>query len=238
MTRACAWYIPQRTGAWCAALVLVLAGCTTGSRSPGQGSSTFTALCADIDNSYECAQAIERHQLRESANAGRVARRGGALHVQLQDGRSVTVADTSPDEESAAKYSFREYLSEIGYFLLHRQLYEGEEYVMLHHRTGQMFAVPNVPVISPDGARVVTTFPGLSGGYSPNAVQIWLLAPDGLVEEYAIHPRDWEPTGATWVDGSTIRLETRTHAPGGDEIRLQSMELKLRDGKWIIPSVP
>gem|GEM_PF-2340465 len=149
-----------------------------------------------------------------------------------------TVADTSPDEESAAKYSFREYLSEIGYFLLHRQLYEGEEYVMLHHRTGQMFAVPNVPVISPDRARLVTTFPGLSGGYSPNAVQIWFLAPDGLVEEYAIHPRDWEPTGATWVDGSTIRLETRTHAPGGDEIRLQSMELKLRDGKWIIPSVP
>ena len=89
-----------------------------------------------------------------------------------------------------------------------------------------------------DGRLVCRARIGAGRLYSPNAVQIWLLAPDGLVEEYAIHPRDWEPTGATWVDGSTIRLETRTHAPGGDEIRLQSMELKLRDGKWIIPSVP
>lgn len=225
-----------RTVAWSAALALALVGCTRAQeRSPRQSDEQLAALCADIQNSYECAQAVERHQLQKPVLARQVARKGKALHLQLRDGKNLTVADTQPaDEASIVKYSFRDYLSEIGYFLLHRQYYEGEEYVMLQDQTGKMFPLPNVPVVSPDKSRLATTFAGLSGGYSPNTVEIWLLTPAGLAQEFTTHPRDWEPTGAVWVDNATIRLTTRT-PPGADgNIRTQTVELKLRENKWML----
>lgn len=207
--------------------------------SPRQSNEQLAALCADIQNSYECAQAVERHQLKKPEYAGRAARNDKALRLQLRDGKSVTVTDSQPaDEASVIKYSFRDYLSEIGYFVLHRQYYEGEEYVMLHDQTGKMFPLPSVPIISPDKSRVVTTFPGLSGGYSPNAVQIWRVTPAGLVQEYAAHPRAWEPTDAVWVDNATIRLTTRTF-PGTDgTIRTRTVEMKLRENKWVLGEPP
>lgn len=217
--------------AWCAAFALALAGCTT-AREPAarESGEQLAALCAEIQNSYECAQAIEAHQLQKPEYARRVARKDAELRLQLGDGKTVTVADVQPaDEVSVVKHSFRDYLGEIGYFMLHRQYYEGEEYVLLHDRTGKMFPLPSPPVISPDRSRLVTTFPGLSGGYSPNIVQIWRVTPDGLIEEFTIHPRDWEPVGASWIDSGTIRLQTRLLV--GDEEK--TLTLKLRDGKWI-----
>jgi hypothetical protein len=69
-------------------------------------------LCAGIDNSYECAQAIERHQLQKSENGRRAMRDGEQLRLKLRSGRWQTIKDHKKgnDEASVVKYSFREYI--------------------------------------------------------------------------------------------------------------------------------
>jgi hypothetical protein len=217
-------------------LAVVLAGCSTarvGSPAPRQ--DDLAALCANIDNSYECAQAIERHQLKKSDLARQATRNGKTLRLQLSDGKSVAVTDSQPgDETSIVKYSFRDHLHAVGYYLLHRQYYEGEDYVMVHDRTGQTFPLPGVPVISPDKARLVTALAGLSGGYGPNTVQVWRFGPAGLTREFATEPKEWEATGATWSNNSTIRLETRTVAAGDATPRTRTVTLRLRDNAWTV----
>jgi hypothetical protein len=118
--------------------------------------------------------------------------------------------------------------------VLHRQYYEGDDYVMLHDQTGQTFPLPGVPIISPDQARLVTTFAGLSGGYGDNTVQVWRIAPAGLTREFTTEPKEWEATGATWSDSSTIRLETRTPPAGDGTVRTRTVTLRLRDNAWTL----
>jgi hypothetical protein len=190
-------------------------------------------LCSGIDNSLECAQEIERYQLKKPEIARRVKRSGGELILQLRGGRSLSVRDEQrPDDQAATvKYNFRDYLGKIGYFLIHRQFYEGSDYLMVHERTGSRYALHNVPVLSPDQQRLVTASDGVTGGYSPNAVQIWRLTQNGMEMEQTIEPQGWGPSDPKWTDNHTIRLTKKYPAAGPGEPRTESATLK-RNGKW------
>ena len=190
-------------------------------------------LCASIENSYECARAIERHQLQMPENAQRVTRKGGQLRLKLSNGRWHTITDyqKANDEASTIKYNFREHLPAIGYFLVHRQFYEGRDYLMIHDGTGRRSGLQAAPVISPDKQRLVTASNGIIGGYEPNAVQIWRLTKNGLVLEQTIKPRDWGPSEAVWIDNRTIRLTKTMPSADGSNPRTELVSLVLR-GRW------
>lgn len=136
-----------------------------------------------------------------------------------------------PDDGSEIRFSFREHLDGIGYFLLHRQAYEGADYVLIHARSGRRFPLQALPVISPDRARLVTASAGLSGGYAANAVQIWRVRTDGIQLEFELRPEDWEPSDAVWLDDQTIRL--RKQAPLLGETRAFSTTVLFkRRAQW------
>lgn len=192
-------------------------------------------LCAGLDNSYECAKAIEQHQLQKTEHGGRVMRAGGQLRLKLGNGRWHTIRDyqRANDEASTIKYSFRDYLTDIGYFLIHRQFYEGIDYLMIDERNGRRFVLQELPVVSPDRRRLVTASNGIIGGYSPNAVQIWRVTKSGLVLEQTIRMRDWGPSDARWIDNQTIDL-TKTF-PTVDESGMRTERVKLiLSGRWQI----
>jgi len=190
-------------------------------------------LCTGIDNSLECAQEIERYQLKKSENASRVKRSGAQLLVKLADGRWLTVKnEVDPDDKtSVIRYNFRDYLATIGYFLLHRRLHEGRDYVMIHGQTGRRYELHDVPVISPDRQRLVTASDGVSGGYSPNAVQIWRMTGTGMELEQTLEPQGWGPSDPQWLDNDTIRLTKKYPLAAQGERRTESVTLK-RNGAW------
>jgi len=190
-------------------------------------------LCADIDNSYECAQAIEEHQLKNSEHARRVIRRGGELRLKLNNGRWQTLKDyqKANEDDSVIQYNFREYLPELGYFLVHRQFYEGRDYLMIHDASGRRFPLQDVPVVSPDRRRLITTSNGIMGGYDPNAIQIWRATPRGLVLEQTIKPQGWGPSGAKWIDNQKISLIKNLPSADRSTTRPAPATLILR-GRW------
>jgi len=190
-------------------------------------------LCSGIDNSLECAQEIERYQLQKGENARRVKRQGVQLLLKLDDGSWLIVKDdVDPDDKtSTIRYSFRDHLLKIGYFLLHRQLHEGRDYLMIHERTGRRYELHDVPAISPDKQRLVTASNGVTGGYSPNAVQIWRLTGNGLELEQTLELQGWGPSGPKWLDNDTIRLTKNYPVAAQGDPRTASVTLK-RNGKW------
>jgi hypothetical protein len=203
---------------------------------PGDGSpvapDAFAAMCAELDSTYACASAIERHQLAKPELAAVAARTARGLELRLATGSLHTLRDIAgSDDVDDVSYSFREYLKDIRYFLVHRQRYEMRDYVLVHARTGREFAIEEVPVVSPDRARLVTTLAGLSGMSTGNGVQIWRLEQNSPRLEFELRPSDWEPAEAVWLDARTIRL--RKLAPIRGEGRAFSTTVRLvHEGRW------
>lgn len=197
-------------------------------------SAQLDKLCAGIENSYECAQAIERHQLQNSENARRVIRRSGQLRLKLNNGRWQTLKDyqKANEEDSVVHYNFREYLPELGYFLVHRQFYEGRDYLMIHEASGRRFQLQDVPVVSPDRRRLVTTSNGIMGGYDPNAIQIWRATSRGLVLEQTIKPQGWGPSDAKWIDNQRVRVTKNLTSEDFSTTRQAPATLILRGSRW------
>jgi hypothetical protein len=213
-------------------LLLILCALVV-SRAQAQASDQLNAICAGIDNSYECAQAIERHQLEKPEYKSAASRAGTNLQLKLRNGRSLPFKDFQKqgDEASVVKYSFRNYLQDIGYFLLHRQFYEGNDYLMIQDTNGRKFELQDLPVISPDKLRLVTASNGISGGYNANAVQIWRLSKGGMVLEQTISPKGWGPSDAEWTDNLTIRVSKSLPVTGESEAPKATATLRFR-GRW------
>jgi len=194
---------------------------------------TLDDLCSGIENSLECAREIERYQLRKQENTARVKRAGARLELRLADGRWLEISDAQKpgDETSVIQFNFREFLPEIDCYLLHRQHYEGADYLLIHARAGSRYELHDVPVVSPDRQRLATASDGVAGGYNPNAVQIWRLTKDGLELEQTLELEELGPSNPQWIDNRTIRLTLRDIPDARGQRRTSSAILK-RNGEW------
>ncbi|MEP6912851.1 MAG: hypothetical protein ABI923_08865 [bacterium] len=215
-------------------LLLLLLHSVGGAEANPQNSKQLNAICAPTDNSYECAQAIEHHQLRKPEYARLAVRTRNGLRLRLHNGTWLTVKDSQKKgvETSVLKFSFRDYLRDIGYFLLHRQYYEGDDYLLIQDTTGSKFELQDVPVISPDKQRLVTASNGISGGYNANAVQIWQLMKSGVVLEQSFELKGWAPSDPVWTDNLGIRLVKTYPGSGGKE----TVALRF-GGRWQMESL-
>jgi hypothetical protein len=213
-------------------LVLILAGAMAPAAL--QLPDPLAHVCAGLDNSYDCASAIERHQLARPELARMAARTRVGLQLRLLDGRARTLADAGTlDDIDLVRFTFRDYLKDIGYFIVHRQHYETTDYVLVHAQSGREFAIEDLPVVSPDRTRLVTALAGLSGMSAGNGIQIWRLEPDGLRLEFELRPDDWEPADLQWEGAQAIRL--RKLVPMHSRSRTPSTTIRLKHdgrGSW------
>jgi len=215
-------------------LLLLLLHSAGGAKASPQAGNQLNAICAGIDNSYDCAQAIERHQLSKPEYTRLAVRARNGLRVRLRNGTWLTVEDSQKkgEEASVVKFSFRDYLRDIGYFLLHRQYYEGDDYLLIQDTTGNKFELQDLPVISPDKRRLVTASNGISGGYNANGVQIWQLTKRGVVLEQSFELKGWAPSDPVWTDNLEIHLLKTLPGSGGKE----TVVLRFR-GRWQIEAL-
>jgi hypothetical protein len=163
-------------------------------------------ICRGLENSYDCAQAVERAQLPKYPR--QVVRQKGELRLTLKTGKTVVLKDSEEKVgETVSKfifYSFREHLKNIGYFLVHTQFWEGDGYLMINDRTGRQYRIHDLPILSPDQQRLATI--SFSVAYNPSDIQIWRLTPVSMTLEWSLEPEDWRPSGGVWLDNDTLTL--------------------------------
>lgn len=193
--------------------------------------ASLDSLCIGTDNTYQCAQMIEKHQLSKPQIARVVTRTPTGLRIRLLNGKTLAMRNRE-EGDSVRRFSFRDYPKGIGYFVLHRQFDEGADYLLIHARSGKQFALQERPVISPDGLRIVTASPGLSGMSNGNAVQIWRMQPHGPELEFELSPRDWEPSDPKWLGNKTIRFRQQAPLVGESRAFSRSVDLVRLQGKW------
>ncbi len=75
-----------------------------GGQSPPVGHTVPAGICDTIQNSYTCAQTIERVQL---AGYRRAERRGSDLVLALSNGDSIVLTDVVGGADSTIRYSYR-----------------------------------------------------------------------------------------------------------------------------------
>lgn len=161
------------------------------------------SICANIDNSLECAQAVEKEQLKK--NSKRVNRNGGALSLNAEEGSPIVFTDTED-----TFYSFSDYFSSIGYYVVLVHSFESYNYALVNARTKKSFTLTGFPVLSPDNKRIAAASLDLEAGYMPNSFQIWKVDGDRLVMEYSIEPKEWGPSKPVWISSTSLKFNINT----------------------------
>lgn len=148
-------------------------------------SKKLDEICENIGNSYSCAQAIEHYQFRKPEYSKFVSRVGKELKLNLVDGKSLILKDASKiTEASGENFSFREYLRDTNYFLIHVQRYDDTAYLMINDKTGEKFKIAEPPIFSPDKQRFVSVFGSL--GDVVGIFQIWRIVGNRIISEFEI----------------------------------------------------
>jgi hypothetical protein len=82
---------------------------------------------------------------------------------------------------------------QLGYHLVERTYYEGRDYLLINSSTGHRTALPDMPVISPGGRRILVASMDYEAGYQPNLLQVWRVTRDSLVREWELETGEYGP---------------------------------------------
>ena len=226
--------------------LLLLGGCGDGpaDRSNASGDSTareaalrpaawqppdVQSICDTINNSFRCARAVESRQLPRSERA---MRRGDTLFLALESGDTMRLEDEGSERraDQVVYYSYQDHWPDPGFFVVHRQYYEGSEFVLVQDSTGRRTGVPDRPLRSPNGHRFAVLSLDLVAGYGPNVLQIWELDEGQPERAWETEPSQWGPRSGRWADSTTLRFVQHGYCDelGGSGRRMCDREAVLR----------
>lgn len=163
-------------------------------------------LCKKSNNSYECAQIIERYQIPYYSNF--VKRTNLKLTLKLDNGKNL-VLENIDKEEDGIWYSFRDYLKNINSYLINIQYYEGGEYYLINKSNGLKIILPGLLKFAPDNLRFVSFNLDLEAQYSPNGFVIYKLVNNTYMKEYELFTNDWGISNVRWISNSEIEVDKK-----------------------------
>lgn len=187
---------------------------------------TITRVCVNTSNTYECAKAVEEYRLAKGAPG--VTRVGKRLSIVTRGGVTVDLTDTpDPAAEDYAGYNYTEYLKCFGYHLVHKQLSDGESYVLVHADTGVRLSIASVPILSPDCGRLAVAS-GQTGG---SLLQIWRATETGRATlEWGYEPDSpWVPGIVAWKTTTELSVPYTTE---DDPQTRRSLKARLYTDGW------
>ena len=130
----------------------------------------------------------------------------------------------------------------LGYYLVHYSLYEGDGYLLISQRTGELTGVAAAPVFSPDSTRLVIASVALEAAYNPTLLQIYKLTKKGLQKEFSEEPINWGPANARWLDSVTVEFDKQelimTTDSSSNQTTATLLLQKQANGKWRVESRP
>jgi hypothetical protein len=207
--------------------------------APGDRRETvqLNRACRNIENSYECAEAVEKTQLPRYPQ--QVSRQGEILRLTLKSGKVETLKDVSMNAQQTTQvhkivhYLFREYLRDLGYFLVQVHYWEGGDYLMVNDQNGQRYRLPDLFLLSPDRQRLATLL--MSEAFMPTSIQIWRITPEKMTREWSLEPEDWGPKEGAWQDNDTLTFTKSSYDPS----QRQKMVVRRDAAGWkLLPAKP
>jgi hypothetical protein len=162
-------------------------------------------LCKNVTNSYECAQKIEKYQLRHYGDL--VKRDNNKLILKIDNGNDIVLENITGEFDGDMLYSFQEFFENINTYLIHIQYYEGIEFYIINKSSGEMTKVPGLIKISPDNTRLISFSIDLEAGYSPNGFVIYLIDNNSYLKDFEYYTNDWGPSNVEWITDKKIDIE-------------------------------
>lgn len=194
-------------------------------------------ICSGIDNSYNCAKAVEADRFRKGI-AG-VSRNGRDLVIKVGASQATVFQDVGRGESTrGARYSYVDYFPSIRSHVVYVQYYEGGDFLLVDKDSGRKVPIWSIPIPSPDSSRFMTATAAIA--YGSNGLQVWRMTPEGPVLEWSHEATGWGPGAVQWLDGSTIAVSTDGLA---DEVTLpadfpKSIGISFRNKLWVIEGLP
>jgi hypothetical protein len=188
---------------------------------------TISRVCADTSNTYECAKAIEEYRLAKGVPG--VTRVGKRLSITTGNGATVDLTNTpDPGAEDYAGYTYTEHLKCFGYHLVHKQLSDGESYLLVHAETGVRLSIAAVPVLAPDCGRLAVASGGPSAG---SLLQIWRATETGRAGlEWGYEPESpWTPGPVAWKTSTELNVPYTTE---DDPLTRRTVKMRLYTDGW------
>lgn len=187
------------------------------------------AVCKGIQNSQECAQAIEKKQAALHRNL--VVRDGVRLKLKLDDGEFHFVSDLANVLNSfkIRYFNYFDYLSDIRYYLLHAQHYEGGSFLLVSKKSGNQYVVDALPVVAPSKDYLATVI--ICDAYCIPRIRIWSVDPHKLALDCSLLVKEyWEEARIQWVGNNSIELVYKI------KDSLFKTHITKKDSKWVVPT--
>lgn len=184
----------------------------------------------------ECRIAIEEAQLPKFQH--KVNRNGKYLELILDNGQTQTL-ETKAGEEVVADevihFHFANHYAELNLSLINVTYYEGNEYLLVDHKTGQQFYTISKPEFSPSGKYIAFTNEDLITGYSTTGIQIFSLTEAGLKKEFEKTYTKIGPGKATWINDQQFQAERRVPDSSFNEVLVTgTLTYERQNGTWTV----
>lgn len=219
---------------------IALVSCLTVVRSAPLAAQVPATPADSVTALYRSAE-YQAERRRMEPLGGSVVRDGGSLVLHLRSGRLVTFADTLAEGESYHRYVYAGHWPEEGVHVVQLVLYEGDRYVVVHDRTGEVELIPGEPLRAPQGGRLASASVDLDAMESPNRLQIWRVDSTGFHLEFNIDGGDrWGPDSVRWIGPARLaymRLAAKDGGPAGRTYSWLPRYVERRAGRWrVVPA--
>jgi hypothetical protein len=159
---------------------------------------------------------------------------GNILSIRTRS-KVVSFKDRPNAEEQTILNTYLGFLDGIGYHLVDRRLWEGNDFVLVSDLSGEQFPMSAIPHASPSAKRVVSV--SASEAYNPNEIVVWLVTPERLTREFHYSPEEYALYKfLSWDGETTIRLEKFTRSKKencpNSQFMTVSEVLQFSQGKW------
>lgn len=211
------------------------------------------SVCMGVENTHECALAVERHQLRHAPPG--LSREDSVFRIRLADDDTARVVDQGEFGGADTDARLHGYLGHhpgVRQHLFEVTLWEGGHFLLLDPRTGERETLQALPVVSPDSTRFAVASSALEYA-SRGSLEIWRVDEEqGIERTWAFDLPEpaspggpgpnWSPGDAFWLspDSLCVRIDTpatNLDAPGRAQPSGWGV-LERRNGGWAFVADP
>ena len=173
----------------------------------------FHSICREIPNSFNCASRVEAISLPRYPDFA--SRTDSTLNLYLADGSVHELENIDKGagyEDEIVYYFFRDYMPELGYFIVTAQFYDSIGYFLISRQSGSQQFIWGIPILSPDRSEIVVANKTDETGMVPAGISIYDVRRDKLVLDW-----EWETNNhdiwsisienESWNDPDIIQIE-------------------------------
>lgn len=188
--------------------------------------------CDRIRNELLCARAIEGAQIL--AGSRDFSRRGDTLRVRLTSGERVFVDSVwrtaSQSPFAFSRVSFLGVVPGLDVALVHRIADEQRQLLWIDRASGEMFDIPETPLLSPTNRHVA-----LLSDYTLRGNELQIRDATDLTMEFRLQSYTHRFPDARWMSDDTLRFTRTVTAKSPDFPSLfETMQLARSDTGWVL----